>query len=350
MAALSWLVLVITVGVALTLAEVTRRLLRGRVGQRWPVTAAIGRHCIRPGFATAFIIGVIWGIPQQKLPSPVDALLPDLLSLAFIGAATWLILAAGYGATDIWLRELDESDRRTRRIRTQVALLRRVIVAVVVVIAAGAMLFTFDAVRQFGATLLASAGLIGIIIGIAARAVIGNLAAGLQLAFSDALRIDDVVVVEEEWGRVEELTLTYVVVRTWDERRLILPVEYFTSQPFENWTRYEGQVIGVLYLRVDWSVPVDELRAELHQFLQDNPLWDRREWVLQVTDVLDNGMLELRALMSGADSASAWDLKCEAREHVVSFLREKYPHALPRFHAELTSTAAANGQRSPELS
>src|SRR5690606_4687985 len=166
------------------------------------------------------------------------------------------------------------------------------------------------AVRALGAGLLASAGIAGVVVGVAAQPTLGNMLAGLQLVFSDAIRLDDVVVVRGEWGRIEELTLTYVVVRSWDERRLVLPVSYFTQNPFENWTRHSSRVIGHVMLYVDWGVPVEELRTALYGFLREHPLWDQKDWTLQVTDVTPDGLVQLRALMSAADSASAWDLKC----------------------------------------
>ncbi|WP_405085903.1 mechanosensitive ion channel family protein [Microbispora sp. NBC_01389] len=261
-----------------------------------------------------------------------------VLSLLLIACVTWLLIQAAYAVTDVVLDRLTriegERNRRARRIRTQIALVRRVSAAVVVVIALGAMLFTFPQVRALGAGLLASAGIAGVVGGIAAQSTLGNMLAGLQLAFSDALRLDDVVVVEDEWGRIEELTLTYVALRLWDERRLILPVSHFTSNPFQNWTRHESRILGSVYLRVDWSVPVEEVRAELYRALRDNPLWDQKDWTLQVTDVTANGLVELRALMSAADSASAWDLRCDIREHLVTFIREKHPESLPRLRVD----------------
>ncbi|MFD0891469.1 mechanosensitive ion channel family protein, partial [Streptosporangium algeriense] len=184
--------------------------------------------------------------------------------------------------------------------------------------------------------LLASAGIAGVVVGIAAQSMLGNLLAGLQLVFSDALRLDDVVVVQGEWGRIEELSLTYVVLRLWDERRLVLPVSYFTTNPFENWTRHTSRVIGAVMFRIDWTVPVEELRVELYRVLREHPLWDQKDWTLQVTDTLPNGLLELRALMSAADSPSAFDLKCDMREHLVKYVRERYPEALPRLRVDMT--------------
>ncbi|RAY14159.1 hypothetical protein DPM19_16395 [Actinomadura craniellae] len=229
-------------------------------------------------------------------------------------------------------------------------LLRRVSSAAVVLLAIGTALFTFPEVRALGAGVLASAGVAGLVVGLAAQPVLSNVFAGLQLAFSDAIRLDDVVVIEDEWGRIEELTLSYVVVRTWDERRLILPVSYFADKPFENWTRHGSRVIGSVLIHVDWSVPVDELRTELYRTLREHPLWDQRDWVLQVTDVLPNGLVQLRALMSAADSASAWDLRCDVRERLVTHIREHHPEALPRLRAEVPTGLGMPGEDLAERS
>lgn len=160
--------------------------------------------------------------------------------------------------------------------------------------------------------------------------------AGLQLAFSDSLRINDVVVVEGEWGRVEELTLTNVTVRIWDERRLIFPVSYFTTQPFENWTKHGSNITGVVVFRVDWEVPVDQLRAEVESFVTKHPDWDGRSWSLDVTDILDSGLVELRATVSAADSSARWTLMVQLREHMLTYIRENFPEALPRNRTQFT--------------
>ncbi|MCG5220022.1 mechanosensitive ion channel family protein [Streptosporangium sp. KLBMP 9127] len=330
----NWIALVVTVLLAVAAVEVVRRVLRSRlIGPRWGPAEPLVRRCTWPGFATAAVATA----NSVYLPDSAGGAVERALDLLLIGCVTWLVIQAAYAVTDQVLERLvavegdGNRNRRARRIRTQITLVRRVAAAVVIVVALGAMLFTFPAVRALGAGLLASAGIIGVVAGIAAQSMLGNLFAGLQLAFSDALRLDDVVVVENEWGRIEELTLTYVVLRLWDERRLVLPVSYFTQNPFENWTRHGSRVIGHVVLRVDWSVPVEELRTELYHFLRGNPLWDQKDWTLQVTDMLPNGLVELRALMSAADSASAWDLKCDAREHLITHIREKHPEALPRF-------------------
>lgn len=331
--------MLITVIAAAAAVEAVRRVLRSRlVGEKWVLAGPLVCRCAWPALATAVVAAVKTVYQPNMAEGPFADGIEQVLGLVMIGVVSWLVIEAAYAVTDVVLERLvtveGERNRRARRIRTQITLVRRVASAVIIVVALGAMLFTFPQVRALGAGLLASAGIAGVIVGVAAQSTLGNLLAGLQLAFSDALRLDDVVVVEDEWGRIEELSLTYVVLHLWDERRLVLPVSYFTTNPFENWTRHSSRVIGAVMLRVDWSVPVDELRTELYRALREHPLWDQKDWVLQVVDTLPNGLVELRALMSAADSPSAWDLKCDIREHMVRFIQEKYPDSLPRFRVD----------------
>ncbi|GIH80168.1 mechanosensitive ion channel family protein [Planobispora longispora] len=333
-----WIIMLVSVLAAVAAVEVVRRALRSRlIGERWVLAGPLVRRCTWPAFATA-VVATVYTLYEPGMAQSADTAIQRASTLAMIAAVAWLVIQSAYAVTDVVLERLHavegERNRRARRIRTQIALVRRVATAVIVVVALGAMLFSFPQVRALGAGLLASAGIAGVVAGIAAQSTLGNMVAGLQLAFSDAIRLDDVVVVQDEWGRIEELTLTYVVLRLWDERRLVLPVSYFTSNAFENWTRHGSRVIGTVLLRVDWSVPVEELRTELYRALREHPLWDQKDWTLQVTDVLPNGLVELRALMSAADSASAWDLRCDMREHMVTFVREKYPESLPRFRVD----------------
>lgn len=222
----------------------------------------------------------------------------------------------------------DQSDAEVRRITTQLRLLRRLANAIIGVLAIGFALFTFPAVQGVGAGLLASAGVLSVIGGLAAQSVLGNLFAGIQLAFSNAIRVGDVVVVEEEWGTIGEITLSYVVVYIWDERRLIVPSTYFTSKAFETWTRKSSQVLGTVYMDVDWRVPLDKVRQEFDSFLNDNPLWDKRTSSVLVTDAR-GGYVQLRFLISAEDSSKQWDLRCEVREHMVSWIQKNHPDALP---------------------
>jgi len=188
---------------------------------------------------------------------------------------------------------------------------------------------TFDKIRQVGMSILASAGIIGIIMGFAAQRSIGTIFAGLQIAITQPIRIGDVVVVEGEWGWIEEITLTYVVIKAWDLRRVIVPVTFFLEKSFQNWTRTSSDLIGIVYLYTDYTVPVEAIRGKLHEILEGSEKWDKRAWALQVTNS-SKCTLELRALMSAADSLKRWDLRCEVREKLLKFLQDDYPESLPK--------------------
>ncbi|MQA94069.1 MAG: mechanosensitive ion channel [Streptosporangiales bacterium] len=333
-----WITLVVGVLVAVALLELVRRLVTHRLARRWPTGSAELSPVVRPAFVAAVLAGVRASLRPEMLPNSLESAISHLVTLTLIAAVTWMIVEIVNAASDLYLLRLAQAGEGTRHIqraRTQIGMLRRAAGAIIVVLGFGVALFTFEAVRALGAGVMASAGVLGIVAGIAAQSTLGNLFAGLQLAFSDALRIDDVVVVDGEWGRIEELTLTYVVVTTWDERRLVMPVSYFTTTPFENWTKAGGALLGPVMIRLDWTVPVRELRSALYEWLQRQALWDRREWSLSVTNLMDNGLVELRAVVSAADSASLWDLSCDMREWLIEYVREKHPDALPRFRAEV---------------
>jgi len=339
-----WARLLAPLILALVALETVRIVAHRRVQQRrWEILGALARRCVRPAWFLAVLIVLEIALPN-RIAADSWGNASHALTIGLIVGITWLIVDVGYAITDIALLRLTRAlgtpdNRRARRARTQLLVLRRVVAVVAVLVAFGAVLLTFHGVRALGAGLLASAGVAGAIAGVAARPTVGNLIAGLQIAFSDMLRMDDVVVVEEEWGRVDDITLTYVVVKTWDERRLILPTSYFVDNPFQNWTRHESRVIGTVFLTMDFTVPVAEIRAETQRILEASPLWDRREWVLQVTEITPQGP-ELRILMSAADAPSAWDLRCEVREELLRFIRERYPESLPRLRVE---PAGGNG-------
>ena len=190
----------------------------------------------------------------------------------------------------------------------------------------------FESFRQLGAGLLASAGVLGIIVGFAAQKTLGNLLAGVQIAITQPIRVDDVVVVEGEWGRIEEITLTYVVVRIWDLRRLVLPISYFIEKPFQNWTRTSASILGTVFLHLDYTVPVGAVREELERLVQQSTYWDGEVVRLHVTNTTERTM-ELRALVSAANSSDAFELRCELREQLVAFLQAHHPGSLPRLRA-----------------
>jgi len=333
-----WILLLAPLLVTLVVLECVRLIAHRRQQvRRWEVVGAIVRRCVRPTWFVAVVIVAELSIVSDVAHGSRDNV-AHMLAIGLIIGVTWLCVEIVYALSDIALLRLGRAlgtrdNRRARRARTQLLMIRRVIAVVAVIIATGAILLTFTRVRALGASMLASAGIAGAIAGVAARPTLGNLIAGLQIAFSDMLRMDDVIVVEEEWGRVDDITLTYVVLRTWDERRLIIPTSYFVDNPFQNWTRHEARVIGTVFVTLDFAVPVDEVRQEVQRILESSPLWDRREWVVQVTEIRTEGV-ELRMLMSASDAASAWALRCEVRERLLTFLRERYPEALPRTRVE----------------
>lgn len=267
----------------------------------------------------------------------------DVLNVLSHTVQIWIIFALGYFAKRLFVmvREMlleeypidVEDNLQARRIMTQYRVIERIGTVLISVIAIGAILMTFDSVRQFGVSLLASAGIAGVVIGFAAQKSLGTLLAGIQIAVSQPIRLDDVVIVEGEWGRVEEITLTYVVVRVWDERRLIVPVTYFLDNPFQNWTYTSAQILGTVFVYADYSVPVEEVRQELKRILDSTDLWDGRAWSLLVTDSNDRTM-EMRALISAANSSKAWDLRCLVRERLIDFLQREYPESLPKVRLE----------------
>jgi small-conductance mechanosensitive channel len=224
---------------------------------------------------------------------------------------------------------------QARAVHTQVRAFRNIVSFVIGLLAVAFVLMTFDRIRQLGVGLLASAGVAGMAIGFAAQRSVAAVIAGIQVALTQPIRVDDVVIMEGEWGRVEEITLTYVVIRTWDLRRLLVPMTNILERPFQNWTRSSAKLLGTVDLYVDYDTPVSELRQELERILKDQPeLWDGETWGLQVTETSERGV-KLRALMSAADSGKLWDLRCQVREQLVAFVSERFPQCLPRLRAEI---------------
>jgi len=218
--------------------------------------------------------------------------------------------------------------------------LSRVAVAVVLLISAAIILASIPAVREFGVSLLASAGIAGIVVGMAARPALANLIAGVQIALAQPIRIDDVVIVEGEWGRIEEISMTFVVVRIWDERRLVVPLSYFIENPFQNWTRQSAQILGSVFLYLDYDTPMDDVRRKFEEVTHESPHWDKRVCVLHVTDAREE-TVEIRLLVSAADSSAAWELRCGIREKMLAWVQREHPETLPRSRVELTPDRAA---------
>ncbi|TDC59636.1 mechanosensitive ion channel [Micromonospora sp. KC207] len=331
--------------IALFLAEVVHRMTR-RLGRRSLLMTELTDHAHRPFQVAATVLAVQFAVrfsTGYAVGTPWRQVVLHMLVLGIIATVSWLVASLLVVVEDVALARfrVDVPDNRhARRVRTQVVMLRRLTIAVIVILALGVMLMTFPSVRGVGAGVLTSAGVVGVVAALAAQSLLGNVFAGLQLAFSDAVRLDDVVVVEGEWGRIEELTLSYVVVQIWDDRRLILPTSYFTSKPFQNWTRTEAAVLGTAEFDVDWSINVQEMREELRRLVEGSELWDGRVCVLQVTDAT-GGLIKVRALVSAANAGSLWDLRCLVREHLVGWVRDHRPTALPRMRAEVGDASGA---------
>ncbi|MFJ8532560.1 mechanosensitive ion channel family protein [Streptomyces sp. NPDC093591] len=258
-----------------------------------------------------------------------------VLTLVLIGATAWLairIAAAVVETSYSRYARVHRDAARVRRVRTQVTLIMRVVSAVVGVVAVAAMLLTFPAFRAAGASLLASAGILGIVAGVAAQSTLSNMFAGFQIAFGDMVRLGDTVVVDGEWGTVEEITLTFLTVRTWDERRITMPVSYFTSKAFENWSRGGAQMTGTVFLHLDHSAPMEKMREKLRDILRACPAWDGRDYGLVVTDSTPSTM-EVRALVTAKDADDLWTVRVTVREQLIGWLAERHPYALPRVNA-----------------
>jgi hypothetical protein len=326
---------------ALALGWAVDRLLR-RIDERHPETPLwdMLRRCRLP-FQIVLLGAVLRGVYREThwpLVERHGAGIGHVLSLVLIGASAWLVTRIVSAVVESTYTRYAASTRdaaRVRRVRTQITLIMRIVTAIVAVVAVAAMLLTFPAMEKFGASMLASAGIIGIVAGVAAQSTLGNLFAGFQIAFGDMVRIGDTVVVDGEWGVIEEVTLTFLAVRTWDERRITMPVSYFTSKPFENWSRGGAQMTGTVYFQLDHSAPVALMREKLQEILHGCTSWDGRDWSLAVTDTSPS-TIEVRAVMTAKDANDIWTARCAVREQMIAWLGEKHPYALPRI-----STAAA---------
>ena len=275
--------------------------------------------------------------PLLPAPATVRSTVTHVAVLGIIAGAAWVVTSTLAVARDIAMihLQLQSADNlRGRRIFTQLRIIEQIATAATLIVALSFMLMTFSGVRQIGADLLASAGLVGLVLGLAAQRSIATILAGMQIAFNQPIRLDDVVVVEGESGRIEEITLTYVVVHIWDHRRLILPVTYFIERPFQNWTRTTAELLGTVSIYADYAVPVQPIRDELEHIVAQTTTWDRKTCLLQVANASEH-TVELRALVSAANSADLGALRSEVRERLIGFLQTSYPDRLPRLRVEL---------------
>ncbi len=314
-----------------------------RFGQ--PILLAAIRHGRMPTTVLAVAVAALAGEPLLHLQARTDATVTHVLSLVLIASIGWTVVTALEAGEDAIVSRLDGAldaghadPFRARRVHTQTTVLRRVSVVVVIGLTVAGMLTTFEKVRALGTSLLASAGIIGLVAGIAARPILSNVLAGMQIAVSEPIRIGDVLVVDGHWGRVEEISLTYVVFRIWDDRRLVLPISYFITNPFESWTRRSTDLLGVVYLYADYTVDVEAVRAELNRVLTGTDLWDGRVARVQVTSA-EQAVVQLRALVSAADSSQMWDLRCLVRERLVTFLAGQAADTLPRLRTQPSAHA-----------
>jgi small-conductance mechanosensitive channel len=298
---------------------------------------SITLHCAAPLRLIFPLLALDIVMPSLTIHPAVDDLVQHVIALSLIAAVGWLIIRALLVAEDMLVERfrIDVPDNlRARRVRTQFEVFRRVASVAVFVIALGIALTTFKWANKLGDTVLASAGIVGLAASLTARPTIENLVAGLQIALTEAIRLEDVVIANGEWGRIEDITTTYVVLRTWDLRRVILPVSYFIQTPFENWTRKTTDLLAYVYLYLDYTMPIEPLRLELTRILTSSPRWDKKVNVLQVSDASEHA-IQVRALMSAANADLAWDLRCEVREKLLEFVQKKYLQYLPRNRNEL---------------
>lgn len=314
-----------------------------RAALRAPVFNVLRQATHVPAFALSPLLA--WAMVLSSAPDALTGMVAArrLLSVLIVFMLTWLLIQAVQAMSDVVavLKPSTVADNlAARRLQTQTRVLTRVLSSIIGLLGVAMALMTFPQVRHVGASLLASAGLAGIVAGLAARPLLANLIAGLQIGLTQPIRLDDVVIVEGEWGRIEEITGTYVVVALWDERRLVVPLEWWTQHPFQNWTRTSADILGSVFLWVDYHLPVATLRSELERFAQGHPLWDGRVCELQITDTSERAM-QVRCLVSSRNSSDSWNLRCAVREHLIAFVQTRCPEGLPCLRVEETAAARA---------
>lgn len=295
-------------------------------------------HRIKVPLLIFFIaLAMYIGTAAHFIVQPYKLFIGHAATLMLIFSVTWFLIQFTHIFKSRFIRKYDmsaEDNLNARRVYTQFSILERVVVFLIITIAIGVALMSFESIRSVGISFLTSAGIAGIIIGFSAQKALGTLLAGIQIAITQPIRLEDVVIVEGEWGWIEEITLTYVVIRIWDKRRLVVPTTYFIEQPFQNWTRNTAEILGTVFIYTDFMMPVDALREELTRLLGTTKLWDGKVNVLQVTNTNESGM-EIRALISSKDSPTSWDLRVFIREKLIYFIQQNYPASLPRTRVEM---------------
>jgi small-conductance mechanosensitive channel len=335
------IILALAGAIVYSLHKWVRRLLRHALAERYPYALSVFTQMRGVTQFALLILAMVIAISVAPLDPATAQWLARLLLIGVIGLIGWAAITALTIAADLYLRQfrLDVDDNLlARKHVTQVHVLLRAGDVLVVIVTVGAALMTFEPVRQYGVSLFASAGVAGIVAGLAARPVLSNLFAGVQLAMTQPIRIDDAVIVEGEWGTIEEITATYVVVRIWDLRRMIVPLSYFIEKPFQNWTREGSELIGSALIYVDYAAPVGVIREKLTEIVKNSKSWDGNVINLQVTDTKEQ-VMELRCLMSARSAGQAFNLRCEVREKLIGFLKDHHPEALPRQRSEAAVSA-----------
>ena len=326
------LVLIVPALVALAIYQIAILLVARIARERATYLRTVMARLRGPARLAIVILAMSASLRVAAFEPAIESRLAHALLIAFILLVGWAALTAVHVSSELYLRRfsLDSEDNLlARKHYTQIRVLRRAVDTLVGMITLASALTTFEGVREYGVSLFASAGAAGLVVGLAARPVLSNLIAGIQLAVTQPIRIDDAVVVEGEWGWIQEITGTYVVIRLWDWRRLIVPLSYFIEKPFQNWTREQAGIIGTVLLRLDYSVPVAKVREKLEEVAAQSRLWDGQVVNLQVTDAGER-TIELRCLVSGRNAPQTWDLRCEVREKLIEFLQAEYPGSLPR--------------------
>lgn len=341
----AWFAPILILGAAALGGYILHRVLAfiaGRLAKRTlsPVDDVLVAHLRRP-------LGLFLPAAATLLTLSFAGLAPDIvpgirrvLTVILTLAAGWIALSLLRAASDIVVARfaIDHSDNLAeRQVQTRVVVFKRIGEIIVVVATAALVLMAFPSIRHLGISLFASAGVAGIVLGLAARPAIANLIAGVQIALSQPIRVDDVVIVEGEWGWIEEITTTYVVVRIWDQRRLVVPLSHFIEKPFQNWTRKTADILGTVFIYADYSVPIEAVREELQRIVHAHPKWDGKFCGLQVTNTTEK-TIEMRALISAGNSSDAWEIRCDVREQLIAFLQTRYPQCLPRVRAEVSNT------------
>jgi len=339
----------LALGLALAAHDLLVRAVRRGLRRRSEFTRSLVVRTRGPSRLALLILALSWAVRVSPIAGREAGFIQHALLVGFIVLVGWAVMTALDIGAALYMRRyrIDVSDNLlARKHLTQVRILRRALAILVVLLTVGAALMTVPSVRQIGVSLLAAGGAAGIIVGLALQPVLANIMAGVQIALTQPIRIDDALIVEGEWGVVEEITSAYVVIRIWDKRRLIVPLKYFLEKPFQNWTRTTSDLIGVVLLYLDYATPLEPLRARLREIVEASPLWDQEVVTLQVTDAKERTM-EVRCLVGARSAGGAFDLRCEVREKLIAFLREEYPHALPRDRIELFPPEDAEGAPPP---